>query len=83
MKTVEKSKIHLGEKDSPRISAEWAYQMRMNIPGFGDGNRICREGCQGAEVKQERTAEEIRCWYYRKPPEEAWDEVPFVSKRDN
>jgi len=54
-----------------------------NIPGFGDGNRICREGCQEAKVEQERTAEEFDVGYYRKHLEKAWDEVSFVSKRDN
>ena len=35
------------------------------------------------EVEQERTAEEFDVGYYRKQLEKAWDEVSFVSKRDN
>jgi len=54
-----------------------------NIPGLGDGNRICREGCHEPEVEQERTTEEFDVGYYRKQLEKAWDEVSFVSKRDN
>jgi hypothetical protein len=54
-----------------------------NIPGFGDGNRICREGCQEAEMEQERTTEEFDVGYYRKLLEKAWDEVSFMNKRDN
>ena len=33
--------------------------------------------------EQERMAEEFDVGYYRKQLEKSWDEVSFVSKRDN
>ena len=65
MKNVEKSKIHLGEKILRGFNGAGLSETWIAL-GTGDGNRICREGCQEAEVEQERTAEEFDVGYYRK-----------------
>ena len=64
-------------------SAVQAYQKRglPLAPGMEIG--YVAKDAKRREVEQERTAEEFDVGYYRKLLEKAWDEVSFVSKRDN
>ena len=56
-----------------------------NVSALGTGDEIgyVAKDAKRREVEQERTAEEFDVGYYRKLLEKAWDEVSFVSKRDN
>ena len=64
-------------------SAERAYQKRGISLASGTEIGYVAKDAKRWEVEQERTAEEFDVGYYRKLLEKAWDEVSFVSKRDN
>ena len=64
-------------------SAVQTYQKRGISLASGMEIGYVAKDAKRREVEQERTAEEFDVGYYRKLLEKAWDEVSFVSKRDN